>query len=630
MAYPNAAAIARRRAVGARARRRRRRCPTLPTTPGNHTDGVTVADLIAKLNGDQRRPSGTEAAPARTRTHRRRHRRPRRTEIIDAVPPHARHEPTRRAGLRRGHRQPGHRDHPRHRCRPPICRIWRWSTGTAGCRRHTSARGHRAPISVTRIGDGASRWLPARAIAAVIAVLALALTGGAWQWQSAKNNMLNRISALDPDSRDIVDPNAQFGDENFLIVGVDSRMRRKRRHGRGHHRGGGRCPVGHRDAGEHPRQPRTRCGRVVSARPGHRADAVRAVESGDRRVRTDLRPRVADATVADEVYTEYKLNSAYAVGGPKCLVKVIQKLSGLSVNRFMAVDFAGFSKMVDALGGVEVCSTTPLEDYELGTVLPNAGRQMVDGHTALQYVRARQVDDRDQRRLRPDQTSAAVPVLAVALDDLQGSVLLAVQAQQRRQHVHQRQLCRQHGHQGPRHPWPVDSGHRRGPDHLPDRAHHGIHGRVRQRASSRGRQPGASSTRSSTTIRCPRRRTPTTPRCPAPPRVALRHRSQDAAPATELVDAITTNPQTSPCRCRTRPARTGSGRPPPANSRRTASTSSRPTTTPARWTRRRCSSRPATNRPRRPSPRRSPTRPSNGPPAWVTSCRWCSAPTSTR
>jgi LCP family protein required for cell wall assembly len=93
----------------------------------------------------------------------------------------------------------------------------------------------------------------------------------------------------------------------------------------------------------------------------------------------------------EKVYTETKINSAYAVGGPKCLVKVIQKLSGLSVNRFMAVDFAGFAKMVDALGGVEVCSTTPLEDYELGTVLANAGRQMVDGHTALQYVRARQV-----------------------------------------------------------------------------------------------------------------------------------------------------------------------------------------------------------------------------------------------
>jgi len=52
----------------------------------------------------------------------------------------------------------------------------------------------------------------------------LALTGGAWQWQSSKNNLLNRVSALDPESRDIVDPNAQFGDENFLIVGTDTRI----------------------------------------------------------------------------------------------------------------------------------------------------------------------------------------------------------------------------------------------------------------------------------------------------------------------------------------------------------------------------------------------------------------------
>ncbi len=68
------------------------------------------------------------------------------------------------------------------------------------------------------------------------------------------------------------------------------------------------------------------------------------------------------------VYTETKLNSAYSFGGPKCLVKEIQKLSGLSINHFIAVDFAGFAKMVEALGGVEVCSKTPLHDYELGTV----------------------------------------------------------------------------------------------------------------------------------------------------------------------------------------------------------------------------------------------------------------------
>ncbi len=63
-----------------------------------------------------------------------------------------------------------------------------------------------------------------RSLAAIFAVLALAMTGGAWQWQSTKNNMLNRVSALDQGSRDILDPNAQFGDENFLIVGMDSRF----------------------------------------------------------------------------------------------------------------------------------------------------------------------------------------------------------------------------------------------------------------------------------------------------------------------------------------------------------------------------------------------------------------------
>ncbi len=89
---------------------------------------------------------------------------------------------------------------------------------------------------------------------------------------------------------------------------------------------------------------------------------------------------VADKKTTGEMsddyrYTETKLNSAYSYGGPKCLVKVIQKMSGgLSINRFMAVDFAGFSKMVDAVGGVEVCSTTPpLKDYELGTVLEKSG-----------------------------------------------------------------------------------------------------------------------------------------------------------------------------------------------------------------------------------------------------------------
>ena len=232
--------------------------------------------------------------------------------------------------------------------------------------------------------------LAGRLMVAAIAALALALTGGAWQWSASKNHRLNTVSALDPQSRDIVDPNAQYGDEDFLIVGIDSRA------GANGEMGAGDTE----DAG------------------GARSDTIMLVNIPANRKRVvavsfprDLAttPIQCEAWNPDtgeygplydpdtkkygprNVYTETKLNSTFAFGGPKCLVKEIQKLSGLSINRFIAIDFAGFAKMVDALGGVEVCSTTPLKDYELGTVLAHAGRQRIDSKTALNYVRARNV-----------------------------------------------------------------------------------------------------------------------------------------------------------------------------------------------------------------------------------------------
>jgi LCP family protein required for cell wall assembly len=86
-----------------------------------------------------------------------------------------------------------------------------------------------------------------------------------------------------------------------------------------------------------------------------------------------------------------KLNSVYAEGGPKCMTRVIQELSGLALNHFTGIDFSGFKGMVDAVRGVEVCTTEPLKDQVLGTVLPKAGRQTISGDTALNYVRARHV-----------------------------------------------------------------------------------------------------------------------------------------------------------------------------------------------------------------------------------------------
>ena len=192
-----------------------------------------------------------------------------------------------------------------------------------------------------------------RLVVATIAAAALAMTGGAWQWSTSKNHRMNTVSALDLGSRDIVDPNAQFGDEDFLVVGMDSRAGANGEMGAG----------GTEDAG------------------GARSDTIMLVNIPANRKRVvavsfprdlAITPIQCEAWNPDtgeygplydsdtkkwgprNIYTETKLNSTFSFGGPKCLVKEIQKLSGLSINRFIAVDFAGFAKMVDALGGVEV------------------------------------------------------------------------------------------------------------------------------------------------------------------------------------------------------------------------------------------------------------------------------------
>jgi LCP family protein required for cell wall assembly len=232
--------------------------------------------------------------------------------------------------------------------------------------------------------------LAGRLTAAAVAAAALALTGGAWQWSATKNHRLNTVSALDPQSRDIVDPNAQYGDEDFLIVGMDSRAGANSEMGAGdtEDAGGARS-----DTVMLVNIPANRKRVVAVSFP--RDLAITPIKCEAWNPDTGEYGPIYDSDTKKwgprNVYTETKLNSTFSFGGPKCLVKEIQKLSGVSINRFIAIDFVGFAKMVDALGGVEVCSATPLQDYELGTVLAHAGRQRIDSKTALDYVRARNI-----------------------------------------------------------------------------------------------------------------------------------------------------------------------------------------------------------------------------------------------
>ncbi|WP_229328429.1 LCP family protein, partial [Streptomyces sp. UNOC14_S4] len=86
-----------------------------------------------------------------------------------------------------------------------------------------------------------------------------------------------------------------------------------------------------------------------------------------------------------------KLNAAYAEGGPSLSVRSVERLTGVHVDHYLEVDFAGFMRTVDLLGGVRVCTDRPLHDSSSGLDLP-VGASTLNGGQALQYVRARHLD----------------------------------------------------------------------------------------------------------------------------------------------------------------------------------------------------------------------------------------------
>ncbi len=91
---------------------------------------------------------------------------------------------------------------------------------------------------------------------------------------------------------------------------------------------------------------------------------------------------------------ETKFNAAFAFGGPVCTIKTVEKLTNVRIDNFVVVDFKAFKTVVDAIGGVEVCLTTPVYDPVRngggsGLDLP-AGYSNITGEQALAFVRARE------------------------------------------------------------------------------------------------------------------------------------------------------------------------------------------------------------------------------------------------
>ncbi|GGT35804.1 LCP family protein [Streptomyces chromofuscus] len=162
---------------------------------------------------------------------------------------------------------------------------------------------------------------------------------------------------------------ADNGSENILVLGSDTRSGGNQRLGGGADDGNARSDTA----------------MIVHLYEGRKRAAVVSVPRDtliDRPACTDT-----DGTTHDAA-SGVMFNSAYATGGAACAVKTVESLTGIRMDHYLEVDFSGFRKLVDELGGVEVTTTEDISDPDSHLDLP-AGTHRLTGEQALGLVRTR-------------------------------------------------------------------------------------------------------------------------------------------------------------------------------------------------------------------------------------------------
>ncbi|MFE9401799.1 LCP family protein [Streptomyces sp. NPDC006530] len=83
-----------------------------------------------------------------------------------------------------------------------------------------------------------------------------------------------------------------------------------------------------------------------------------------------------------------KLNAAFSMDGPELLVRTIEANTGLHIDHYAEIGFAGFANIVDAVGGVDIDIPQDIKDKDSGADFKK-GKQTLDGQQALAFVRNR-------------------------------------------------------------------------------------------------------------------------------------------------------------------------------------------------------------------------------------------------
>jgi LCP family protein required for cell wall assembly len=191
-------------------------------------------------------------------------------------------------------------------------------------------------------------------ICGAMSVVVLLVAGGAWGLTGWINDTIKRVDAGTSDA-------ATTGPLNILVAGVDQRT------GLTHHQ-----------------EVLLHVGDDVSTN----SDTLMLVHVSADRSRVEVVSIPRDSWVDIPGHGMSKINAAYGMGGPKLMVQTVENVTGLTINDYVEVNFLGFVKVIDALGGVNICLAQPVDDSYSGLQL-SAGQHHVDGITALAYARDR-------------------------------------------------------------------------------------------------------------------------------------------------------------------------------------------------------------------------------------------------
>ncbi|MFF3463846.1 LCP family protein [Streptomyces sp. NPDC002619] len=162
---------------------------------------------------------------------------------------------------------------------------------------------------------------------------------------------------------------ADNGSENILVLGSDTRSGANKKLGGGTDDGSARSDTA----------------MIVHVYKGHKRASVVSIP---RDTLID-RPECTDTNgTAHPAATGVMFNSAYSTGGATCAVKTVESITGVRMDHYLEVDFSGFQKLIDELGGVSVTTTKKIDDPDSHLKL-TAGTHQLTGEQALGLVRTR-------------------------------------------------------------------------------------------------------------------------------------------------------------------------------------------------------------------------------------------------